>query len=87
MGERQVLSVTQECECQTVLMPEIILGDLWYLVPVGILTGGLLEVDPALPTMVPADERPLPEGIHALRGSGGPQGIRNSPTGAQSEKT
>ena len=35
-------------------MPEIVLGDLWYLVPVGILTGGLLEIDPALPTMVPA---------------------------------
>ena len=36
-------------------MPEIILGDLWYFVPVGILTGDLLEVDPALPMMVPAE--------------------------------
>ena len=36
-------------------MPEIILGDLWYFVPVGILTGSLLEVDLALPTMVPAE--------------------------------
>ena len=36
-------------------MPEIIVGDLWYFVPVGILTGHLLEVDPALPTMVPAE--------------------------------
>ena len=29
--------------------------DLWYFVPVGILTGDLLEVDPALPMMVPAE--------------------------------
>ena len=36
-------------------MPEIILGDLWYFVPVSILTGDLLEVDPALPMMVPAE--------------------------------
>ena len=37
------------------LCSEIILGDLWYLVPVGILTGDLLEIDPALPTVVPAE--------------------------------
>ena len=55
MGECRVLSVTQECECRTVLVSEIILGDLWYFVPVGILTGDLLEIDPALPTMVPAE--------------------------------
>ena len=55
MGERRILSVTQECERQTVLVPEIVLGDLWYLVPVGILTGDLLEIDPALPMMVPAE--------------------------------
>ena len=55
MGEHQVLSITQECECRTVLVLEIILGDLWYLVPVGILTGDLLEIDPALPTVVPAE--------------------------------
>ena len=54
MGERWILSITQECERRTVLVLEIILGDLWYFVPVGILTGDLLEVDPALPTMVPA---------------------------------
>ena len=54
MGECRVLSITQECECQTILVPEIVLGDLWYLVPVSILTGDLLEIDPALPTMVPA---------------------------------
>ena len=54
MGERRVLSITQECECQTVLVSEIVLGDCWYLVPVGILTGDLLEIDPALPTVVPA---------------------------------
>ena len=54
MGECRVLSVTQECECRTVLVSKIILGNLWYLVPVGILTGDLLEIDPALPTVVPA---------------------------------
>ena len=76
MGKCQILSVTQECECRTVLMPEIILGDLWYLVPVGILTGGLLEVDPALPTMVLAESgRYLKAFMHyegpvALEGSG-----------------
>ena len=53
MGERRVLSITQECECQTVLVPEIILADLRYFVPVGILTGDLLEIDSVLPTMVP----------------------------------
>ena len=57
-------------------MPEIILGDLWYFVPVGILTGSLLEVDPALPTMVPAKSgRYLKAFMHykgpvALEGSG-----------------
>ena len=52
MGECRVLNVTQQCECRTVLVSEIVLGDLWYLVPVGILTGDLLEIDPALPTVV-----------------------------------
>ena len=76
MGKRQILSVTQECERRTVLVPEIILGDLWYLVPVGILTGDLLEIDPALPTMVPAESgRHLKALMHyespvALEGSG-----------------
>ena len=57
-------------------MPEIILGDLWYFVPVGILTGSLLEVDPALPTMVPAECGHYLkafmhyEGPMALKGSG-----------------
>ena len=57
-------------------MPEIILGDLWYFVPVGILTGDLLEVDPALPMMVPAERghylKALMhyEGPVALEGSG-----------------
>ena len=55
MGERRVLSITQECERWTVLVPEILLSDLCYFVPVGILTGGLLEVDPALQSMVPAE--------------------------------
>ena len=76
MGECRILSITQECECQTVLMPEIILGDLWYFVPVSILTGDLLEVDPALPTMLPAESsRYLKafmhyEGTVALKGFG-----------------
>ena len=61
MGKHRVLSVTQECECRTVLVLEIVLGDLWYLVPVGILTGDLLEIDPALPMVVPA------EGGHHLK--------------------
>ena len=55
VGEHRVLSVTQECECRTVLVLEIVLGNCWYLVPVGILTGDLLEIDPALPTVVPAE--------------------------------
>ena len=76
VGVRRVLSVTQECERRTVLMLEIIFGDLWYFVPVGILTGSLLEVDPVLPTMVPAESgRYLKalmhyEGLVALEGSG-----------------
>ena len=76
MGERRVLSITQECECRTVLVSEIFLGDLWYLVPVGILTGDLLEIDPALPTVVPAESgRHLKALVHyespvALEGSG-----------------
>ena len=55
MGERRVLSVTQECEHWTVLVLEVILGDCWYLVPVGILTGDLLEIDLALPAVVLAE--------------------------------
>ena len=54
MGECRVLSITQECEHRTVLASEVILVDCWYLVPVGILTGDLLEIDLALPTVVPA---------------------------------
>ena len=52
MSIRRVLSITQECECQTVLKLEITLGGCWYLVPVGIFTGDLLEIGPALPTVV-----------------------------------
>ena len=76
MGERLVLSVTQECECWTVLVPEIVLGNLWYLIPVGILTEDLLEIDPALPTVVPAkSSRHLKALVHyespvPLEGSG-----------------
>ena len=76
MGERWVLSITQECECRTVLVSEIVLGDLWYLVPVSILTGDLLEIDPTLPTVVPAkSSRHLKALVHyenlvPLEGSG-----------------
>ena len=76
MGERLVLSITQECERRTILVSEIVLGDCWYLVPVGILTGDLLEIDPALPTVVPAESgRYLKALVHyespvALEGSG-----------------
>ena len=68
--------ITQECERRTVLVPEIILDDLWYFVPVSILTGGHLEVDPALPSMVPAkSSRYLKALVHyespvTLEGSG-----------------
>ena len=55
MSIHRVLSVTQECECRAVLKSEIALGDCWYLVPVGIFTGDLLEIDPALPTVVMAE--------------------------------
>ena len=54
MGKRRVLSITQECGCRTILVPEIVLGDLWYLIPVGILTRDRLEIDRTLPTVVPA---------------------------------
>ena len=51
----RVLSVTQECECRAVLKSEVILRDCWYLVPVGIFTGDLLEIGLALPTVVTAE--------------------------------
>ena len=57
-------------------MLEIILVDLWNFVPVGILTGDLLEIDLALPTMVTAESgRHLKALMHyespeALEGSG-----------------
>ena len=76
MGERWVLSITQECERRTVLVPEIILADFRYFVPVGILTGDLLEIDLALPTMVLTESgRHLKALMHnespvALKGSG-----------------
>ena len=76
VGECQVLSITQECERQTVLVPEIILADFGYFVPVSILTGDLLEIDPALPMMVPPESgRHLKALMHnespvALKGSG-----------------
>ena len=53
MGERQILGTPEKCECQTVLMPEIVLRYCQHLVPVGILTF-LLMTHPALPPVVPA---------------------------------
>ena len=53
VGERRVLGVTEERECQTVLMPEIVLGYYWHLVSVSILTF-LLVTHPALPPVIPA---------------------------------
>ena len=53
MGERQVLGITKERECRTVLMPEIILSYCRHLVLVGILTF-VLVTHPALPPVVPA---------------------------------
>ena len=55
MGKRQVLSITQERECRAVLKSVVALGDCWYLVPVSIFTGDLLEIDLALPTVVTAE--------------------------------
>ena len=76
VGKCQVLSITQECEHRTVLESEIALGDHWFLVPVSILTGDLLEIDPALPMVVPAESgcylKALVhyESLVALEGSG-----------------
>ena len=55
MGICRVLSVTQEHECRAVLKSVIALGNCWYLVPVSIFTGDLLEIDPVLPMVVPAE--------------------------------
>ena len=48
----QVLSVTQQRQYRAVLEPVVALGKSWYFVPVSIFTGDLLEIDPALPTVV-----------------------------------
>ena len=75
MGERRVLGVTEECECRTVLMPEIVLGYCRHLVPVGILTF-LLVTHPALPPVILAKScRYLKALVHhkspvALKGPG-----------------
>ena len=53
VGECRVLDITEERECQTVLVLEIILGYYRHLVPVGILTF-LLVTHPALPLVIPA---------------------------------
>ena len=53
VGEHQVLGITEERECRTVLTPEIVLGYYRHLVPVGILTL-LLVTHLALPPVIPA---------------------------------
>ena len=53
MGERRVLGITEEHECWTVVMPEIILSYCRHLIPVGILTF-FLVTHPVLPPVVPA---------------------------------
>ena len=75
MGKCRVLGVTEERECWTVLMLEIILSYCWHLVPVGILTF-LLVTHLALPLVVPAKScRYLKALVHheslvALKGPG-----------------
>ena len=53
MGKCQVLGATEERECRTVLMLEIVLSYCRHLVPVSILTF-LLMTHLALPLVVPA---------------------------------
>ena len=75
MGERRVLGVTEERECRTVFMPEIVLRYCRHLVSVGILTF-LLMTHPAMPLVVPAKSshhlKALMhhESLVALKGSG-----------------
>ena len=52
MGERWVLGAPKECQCRTVLVPEIVLSYGRHLVPVGVLTS-LLVTHLALPPVVP----------------------------------
>ena len=67
MGECQVLSITQQCECRTVLVSEIVPWQtVGILFPVSILTGDILEIDPALPTVVPAESSRYLKALVAL---------------------
>ena len=85
VSKRQVLDATKECECQTVLMLEIVLSYRQHLVPVSILTF-LLMTHPALPPVVPAKgSRYLKALMH--HGSCGPRGIWSIPDGARNERT
>ena len=52
VGICRVLGITQQHQCQAVLKPKAALGDRPHFIPVSILTGNLLKVDPALPTVV-----------------------------------
>ena len=64
VGKHRVLGATEERECRTVLMLEIVLSYCGHLVPVGILTF-LLMTHPAIATVGTGQEQPLPEGTHA----------------------
>ena len=52
VGICRVLGITQQCQCRAVLKPKVSLGDRRSFIPVSILAGYLLKVDPALPTVV-----------------------------------
>ena len=52
MGKCRVLGAPKECQCRTVLVPEIILSYDQHLVPVGVLTS-FLVTHPAVPPVVP----------------------------------
>ena len=84
---RRVLSVTQECECRAVLKSEIALGDCWYLVPVGIFTGDLLEISPALPTVVTAECGCYLQALVHYESPVAFEQTWSSPAGVQGERT
>ena len=52
MGICRVCGITQQRQCRAVLKPKVALGDCRCFIPVSILTGYLLKVDPALPSVV-----------------------------------
>ena len=52
VGICRVLGITQQRQCRAVLKPKVTLGDHRSFIPVSILAGYLLKVDPALPMVV-----------------------------------